>query len=232
MNYQRAQLYEPLAAEYALGTLHGGARRRMEQLIHREPAVAAAVRAWETRLWPLTRAIAPAEPPAELWRKIERRVLPPLDGSPPRGLWPWLLSGATLVALTAALILLGDFRQPEQVPVPAANYTAMLGPATAVSWWWVQADAGSGELIVTVLSKPEMAPGTDGELWLLRGEGEAPLSLGVLPTKGRMRKALPHADQFARGTLLAVSEEPIGGSPTGAPTGRVLFTAKLRQAAG
>ncbi len=233
MNYRRPGLYEPLAAEYVLGTLRGSARARMEKLLRREPALATAVRNWENRLWPFALEVPAVEPSAGLWHAIEKRVTP-VNQSQGRGLWPWA-AGAALASILAALTILFDGigrDEPGSRPtIVAAAYSAMLGPATAKSYWWVQAEPANGELVVTVLSKPDMAVGTDCELWLLRGEGEAPLSLGVLPVKGHMRMPLRHADQFARGTVLAVSEEPIGGSPTGSPTGPVLWTAKLRSTA-
>jgi anti-sigma-K factor RskA len=62
----------------------------------------------------------------------------------------------------------------------------------------------------------------DLELWAL-GAGETrPRSLGVLPASGtRMVAALPP------GTQLLVSLEPRGGSPTGQPTGPVLYGGRL-----
>ncbi|MGH8529553.1 MAG: anti-sigma factor [Nevskiales bacterium] len=233
MNYRRPELYEPLAAEYVLGTLRGGARARMEKLLRREPALAAAVRGWENRLWPFAREVAGVEPGAGLWQAIERRIAPSASRVRPRGLWPWAAGAALASVLAAMMVLFGDIGRDEpggRPSIATAAYTAMLGPATAKSYWWVRADPASGELLVTVLSKPDMPVGMDCQLWLLRGEGEAPLSLGVLPVKGHMRVPLPHADQFARGTMLAASWEPIGGSQTGTP-GRVMFTAQLRSTA-
>jgi len=66
------------------------------------------------------------------------------------------------------------------------------------------------------------------ELWMLP-EGRAPVSLGLLPGTGNA--ALPLDAEalavLAQTMTLAVSLEPAGGSPTGAPTGPVLFTAPL-----
>jgi anti-sigma-K factor RskA len=61
------------------------------------------------------------------------------------------------------------------------------------------------------------------------GEG-APLSLGVIRTGGgtlqiQLTEALRTALLTSR--TLAISLEPAGGSPTGAPTGPILHVAKL-----
>ncbi len=66
------------------------------------------------------------------------------------------------------------------------------------------------------------------ELWVLRDDG-VPVSLGLLPQAGDRVHSLADTtvDALRRGSVLAVSLEPVGGSPEAAPTGPVLFTAAL-----
>ncbi|NNF90739.1 MAG: hypothetical protein HKM96_05100, partial [Boseongicola sp.] len=64
------------------------------------------------------------------------------------------------------------------------------------------------------------------ELWLIAEDAVAPVSLGVLENEGVTRIRVP--DEIAPGVrtgTIAISDEPPGGSPTGAPTGTVLATA-------
>ena len=69
--------------------------------------------------------------------------------------------------------------------------------------------------------------GKSFELWALPDNGGAPVSLGLMPESGRLDRELTDAQRAAlRGaSKVAVSLEPTGGSPTGAPTGPVLFVA-------
>mgnify|MGYP000881567588 CR=1 FL=1 len=79
------------------------------------------------------------------------------------------------------------------------------------------------------LNRLEGAPATGRslELWLIAGN-EAPVSLGVLPQDAASRITLPAALRGKLvGSVLAISDEPEGGSPTGAPTGAVLATGEL-----
>ncbi|MDZ7710578.1 MAG: anti-sigma factor [Roseovarius sp.] len=65
-------------------------------------------------------------------------------------------------------------------------------------------------------------------MWLIAGEA-APVSLGVLPQD--RRAALPVPEDLRprlRTVVLAVSDAPPGGSPTGASTGAVLATGAVR----
>ena len=62
-----------------------------------------------------------------------------------------------------------------------------------------------------------------------RAGGWSALSLGVIPVGGTYQVTL---DDEARALLsnsrtLAISLEPVGGSPTGQPTGPILHVAKL-----
>jgi anti-sigma-K factor RskA len=58
------------------------------------------------------------------------------------------------------------------------------------------------------------------------------VSLGLLPDAGQLERTLSIAQRSAlsSATQVAVSLEPTGGSPTGAPTGPVLFVAALKRA--
>ncbi|PWG68431.1 hypothetical protein DF186_25135, partial [Enterococcus hirae] len=64
------------------------------------------------------------------------------------------------------------------------------------------------------------------ELWLIADGADAPVSLGVLDNAGTTRIRVP--DDIAPGVrtgTIAISIEPPGGSPTGAPTGTVVAMA-------
>ena len=75
MNWHRhPELLDRLAAEYALGTLKGGARRRFESVMRTQPEVARAAARWATRLEPLD-ARLPEVPAGEaLWSRIEHQA--------------------------------------------------------------------------------------------------------------------------------------------------------------
>jgi anti-sigma-K factor RskA len=70
-----------------------------------------------------------------------------------------------------------------------------------------------------------MAPGTTWEMWMLPPGNDAPVSMGLITTDAdqtmKLRSALANRMEGAWG--LAMSVEPSGGSPTGTPTGPVIF---------
>ena len=108
MKYDHPELRQRLAAEYALGTLRGLARRRFERVLASDPALREQVQDWELRLNLLAESAPAVAPPPRVWRRIEQRLGP----APGRegllsGWWNSLgfWRGASLLAAGAAAAL-------------------------------------------------------------------------------------------------------------------------------
>jgi anti-sigma-K factor RskA len=67
------------------------------------------------------------------------------------------------------------------------------------------------------------------QLWALPQGATAPTSLGLIPPEGRVT-VTPDAIRPEPGMLIEISLEPPGGSPTGRPTGPILFIGRLTAA--
>jgi anti-sigma-K factor RskA len=230
MDYGRASLADALAAQYVAGTLRGPARRRFESLLAAHPLLRGAVRDWQDRLMPLTAALAPVPPPAKIWRGIEQRLWP--QGSAPRwwqrlAVWRGVSAFATVAALALAVALI--------VPPPAQPPVVVVlqgtGGATQGVNSFVASVSADGRALVT---KPLMNVSLEAdrvlELWSVPPEG-APRSLGLISANGVTvvpRGRLPQTLLKGGTAALAVSLEPPGGSPTGVPTGPVLYAGKLQ----
>ena len=249
MDYARPDLVDALAAQYVAGTLRGPARRRFEALLPGHPALQAAVQRWRDRLLPLTVALPPAEPPPAVWLAIERRLWPttnaansagqPAAASAASGREPWWRSMAfwrfssgmaavLALGLALRLALPGDAQPPVVVVLQATP--DMPGGAAGLSL--VASLSADGRALVTRPIQPvALAADRVLELWAVPPEG-APRSLGLISANGVTvvgRQRLPAALLDARRTAaLAVSVEPPGGSPTGTPTGPVVFAGKLQ----
>jgi anti-sigma-K factor RskA len=238
MDYSRPELADRLAAEYASGLLRGPARRRFEKLLPAHPALRDAVRDWQTRLMPLTAAIEPQQPSAAVWARIEARIhgggASAAAAAPQTtGWWRQLafwrtFSALGLVATLSLAVLLASPGpvQPPIVVVLSAATPAPGAPAGAVvPASFVASITADGRAMVTKpLVNVSMEANRSLELWSVPPQG-APRSLGLI--------AADKATVVQRGKVLdgtaafAVSLEPAGGSPTGAPTGPVLYVGKL-----
>jgi anti-sigma-K factor RskA len=221
MRYDDPQLLDALAREYVLGTLHGRARARFARVIGASLPARRAVLGWEKQLAPLARTAAPVEPPPHVWERVEtaigRRAARPTRAA---AIWRGLAAGLAALAVLVAGVYLGQQR------LEPAQYVAVISDQ-ATPIWLVQ--AFTDELRVNTINNRPIPATNSYELWMLPGGDAPPVSLGLLPAAGN--RALP-LDAQAHAVLavtptLAVSLEPAGGSPTGAPTGPVLFTAPL-----
>jgi anti-sigma-K factor RskA len=78
---------------------------------------------------------------------------------------------------------------------------------------------------IRVIGHAEMARGTAWELWMLPGKDQKAISLGLITTHDAQTVVVaePLAAKLDQAQGLAMSVEPAGGSPTGLPTGPVLY---------
>jgi len=207
-----------LAAEYVLGTLEGDDAREAARLLRDDPAFAAAVRAWEARLAPLADTVKPVAPPAELWDRIVAATgtatIIPLPVR--RRLRIWQASTGVALAIAASLAAFIVLR-----PAPAPR-VAVLAPLSGGVPVLVATAEPNGTLRITPSGTIAVPGDHDLELWALAEGDTRPRSLGVLPAGGRQLLA-----SLPPGTQLLVSLEPRGGSPTGQPTGPVLYGGRL-----
>ena len=224
---------DTLAGEFVLGVLTADEMREVRVRSRANPALAEAISRWELRLLPLAEAVAPREPPAALWRRIEQAVAAlPLDAEvagpsrrlpmpAPRRVWPWQLATGIAVALAAGFAALAFI--PGST-VPSLQRIATIGPLGAPPPAFLADARSDGSVVLTTLSPADVPQGRDLELWVLPPGAQRVASLGVLPIAGR-KLSLPAVP--ATGTQLLISLEPAGGSTTGQPTGAVLYAGTL-----
>jgi len=229
MDYGRSDLADALAAAYVLGTMRGAARRRFEALLPAHVELRRATAAWQERLLPLTEAIDPVEPPGEVWRRISDRL--DRRKSVATGAWQRLSfwRGLTAFASVAAIGLAVLLASPRPAAPPLVVVLAPTGAAAsaAAAGPIVASISGDGTTLVTRPIVPVAAqPDRSLELWAVPTDGSGPRSLGVLPTGAGATVAL-RGKVLAGVDTLAVSVEPRGGSPTGKPTGPIVYAGKF-----
>jgi len=245
MDYSRPALADRLAAEYVTGTLRGPARRRFEQLLPAHPQLRAAVRDWNDRLIPLAASVEPITPPVAVWQRIEARLdgaaaavpsaaasLTPAPARPARwwlglAFWQGMTAFASVAAISFAVLLNqpAPALAPVVVVLSAASPPAGTAPGAVVPASFVASISGDGRAVVTrPLSAVSVQADRALELWAVPPSG-APRSLGLISPQADTR--VLKQGVLKNTAALAVSLEPPGGSPTGAPTGPILYVGKL-----
>ncbi|WP_306006287.1 anti-sigma factor [Aquicoccus porphyridii] len=208
-----------LAAEYVLRLLDGDAERAFEARLKAEHELRAQVQFWEAEFAALAADVPDVAPPPA----VKSRLLAKLHGeraAPWRGsVWGWLAWPAlAAVAVVAFLALSPMLRGPAFDPAFHATLISEDGAVHIEAGY-----APDGNLFKVIPEQGAPMSGRDFELWVIGENADAPVSLGVIPAGGQITFEIsPEIAAMIEGGTLAVSDEPEGGSPTGAPTGAIL----------
>lgn len=240
---QKPELQDRLAAEYVLGTLRGPARSRFQDMMIHDASLRIKVEAWQSRLVPMSVAIEAVRPPKRVWDTILRRTAPQSIPTAQAGLWNSLAfwrgiglaaSGATAALLASLIVFAPEAPRPAPAPqivrapaseLPAAYFAVLSDPKSQKPVLAVLATRNSDQLLIRRLDASIAVPGKSLELWALP-PGRAPQSLGIVAALEKHTLTMNAVADRSLGDVpaLAISLEPSGGSPTGAPTGPVLYT--------
>ena len=213
------ELLDRLAAEYVLGTLRGRARARFERWRARSPLVEQLCGRWERQLTPLVSRLRPMVPPEGTLAIIQRR----LGLTAPRSV-RWA-AGLAMALLLGAMLVYGPAAH-----APRPDRVAVISTPAGAVQWQIEVYAQRARLIVRSPLLATKPSDRDYELWALPASGAPAVSLGVMPVRGEFATTLSATQRqaLAQSTQIAVSVEPLGGSPTGHATGPVVFVAPLR----
>jgi anti-sigma-K factor RskA len=240
---------DALAAEFVLGTLDQSERQDVIARRGREPVLNAALEAWELRFGPLAETVPSVAPPSDLFDRIEAKLdrlpLSAASAAAPAGLQEappppdnvidlelrlgrWRRRALGL-GLLAACLTAGIGVREWMRPAAPKNYVAVLQKDAASTAFLLSVDLETRAFTIRpVAAQPE--PGKSFELWLVDSK-LGPKSLGVVGDQPvTTRASLRAYDRMTvAGATYAISVEPSGGSPSGAPTGPVVFSGQLVQ---
>ena len=215
-----------IAGEYVLGLLDTIEMRQVEARAAADRVLAGEIAFWEDRLAPLANLVRPVPPPPVLWSRLA--LATGVGGREPRArpgssrLWQGTTAAA--LAIAACFAYIAFLPQPPAADITGNQFVAAIGPIGG-STPFVAQTRTDGSIAITHLASARPAEaGRAYQLWALPSGATRPISLGVLPTGSTIVR--PSERPTANEQLL-VSDEPAGGSPTGLPTGTVLWGGTL-----
>jgi len=239
MNYRRPELRERLASEYVLGTLHGRARPRFQQLLHADAELQARVAFWEQQLMPMAAPVSAVAPSAKVWEAIAARVAPreqavrARPGGLLRGLANWF-DLRTLGAVAAGLFvgvavtLIGprlldrDAADVAESQLPQ-SYVGVLATADGRTGLIVSSLRHGKVMDVKQVLRVPVATGHTLYLWTIDADGNA-RPIGPVPQGSFVQVPLSESSEklFGMATELALSIEPVNSAPA-QPSGAFVY---------
>ena len=221
------------AAELALGVLDGEERAAALRRLVAEPDFAREVEQWRNHFALLFAGVAESPAPEGVWRRVENQIgecaVVTMPTRREGNMWKPAALAASIAALVMTAVAFRPVEAPpvQQLPIaPTAQLVAAMALTDKSAPQPAFYDAASGT--VKMPGPMPIPKGRAAQLWAIEGD-HAPQPLGTF------REAAPGvyvADAkmgaaIAAGATLAISIEPIGGSPTGAPTGPVIASGVL-----
>jgi anti-sigma-K factor RskA len=222
------------AAEYVLGLLEGETKADAERRLGSDASFAREVERWRVRFAEFDDAAEPQAAGEALWSRIEATVMraTPLRAAQP-SLWAKLWSdiavlrvavaGASFAALLPAIGFGAAVRQAQQQPAMIA--VLVDGDRTGAV---VHAFA-DGRVVLLPLTSINVPAGRALQVWTLPSRERGPVSVGLMDRARTLELQLGDLPRPSRDQLFEITLEPAGGSPTGRPTGPILFKGNTAQ---
>lgn len=218
-----------LAGEAVLGLLPAEAREQVAARAAQDPALARELRFWRDSLLELDSSAPRLTPSPRLWSRVEQSLATapgPLRRGQrqPRlwhslGFWRGLGAGLATACAGLLLVLLLGFGREQPSPVAVA---VLLAPEGGQAGALVQAYA-DGSIDLTPLVDIPVPSGRVLQVWTLWDAARGPVPLGILPAAMPAHLVVAGLPEPVERQLYEITLEPAGGSPSGRPTGPVLY---------
>lgn len=223
-------------AEYVLGVLDADARAAVAREVSESTEAATAVARWQRHLMPLTDTLPDATPPAQVWTRITQSLrwnsakqdVPRRSWFENLRLWQWIGVGASMLAAACVVVLLRTETTPTAQIAAHTLMVSSIKQTNGVVGWTATMDLSRKEMILVAASPNAYANDRSTQLWLIP-QGGKPISVGVFKPNDTnvMPLSASLLSQLGPTAMLAVSVEPMGGSPTGQPTGPVVAQGQI-----
>lgn len=226
---------DTLAGDYVLGTLSSARRHEVDQRLPHDAELRAAVAAWQERLMPLTALVAPVEPSAALWQRIEGSLGPAptphrVAIRPPATswwdsvkLWRGLAGGGFAAAAVLAAVLVTRIGA---LPASPQYMVVLVAPADKAPGWVVQASSPKN-LSLIPLGMTEVPVEKSLQFWTKGDNWSGPVSLGLVKPGQTIQIPLDKLPPLQLNQLFELTLEPAAGSPLNKPTGPIQFIGRV-----
>ncbi len=191
--YQNPEIFEQLAIEYAVGSLHGRARKRFEVLMDTHFYLQAVVDAYEHKFAHLVELLPDTQPSERVWNNIEAQINNPavqthaaLDKPQEKTSWwksTFFKQGFGLAAM-ALLIAAALFLNP--MTITPTVYSAVLETPAHEAVGITKIQKSDMKLSIELMKKVDIADNMELTLWCHPKNSEGkPMKMGTISKQGK-----------------------------------------------
>lgn len=214
------------AAELALGVLDGEERGAALRRMIADTGFAREVEQWRDHFALLFAGVPEEAAPAGVFERVEEQIDGRMRARRPVNPWKPTAIAASLAALAMTAVALRPVEAPPVMAAPSAPMIAAMALTDTNQSQPALYDVDAG--MVKMPGPMAIPAGRSAQLWAIDGD-KPPKPLGTFRAAGPgMYVAEAKTGAVIKpGTILAISIEPMGGSPTGQPTGPVIASGML-----
>jgi len=225
--YQNPELFERLAMEYAIGMLHGKARKRFEVLMKRHLYLQATVDAYEQKFACLADVLIQKKPHSRVWKKVRKQTK--LNQVARQGLPWWQSLRIKTVGFIASLFLVSGLTFLLLPSTAVEAYVSVLKSDTQVPMAMITVKKGEG-IYIQLMDGIPTPDNMKLTLWCLPKQGSKAMMMGALTKLKHSTIKIDHHDwqDLAHVKAFALSLEPMTEKDIQQPSGDILYKGDLQ----
>jgi anti-sigma-K factor RskA len=233
--YQNPELFEQLAIEYAVGSLHGRARKRFEVLMETHFYLKAVVDAYEQKFANLVELLPDEQPSNQVWKNIEAHINASTQAvsntqETKQSWWQgsFFKQGFSMAAMALIVSAVLIWNPMTGTPVATA-YTAVLESGAGGAMAVTKIQKSNMKLSIDIMKPVIVAEGMELTLWCHPRDGGMPMKMGVISQTGKTEIKISKKEWQSMKNVgqLAISIEHKDSYKIKEPTGKIILKGQL-----
>ena len=232
--YQNPELFEQLAIEYAVGSLHGRARKRFEVLMDTHFYLQAVVDAYENKFANLVELLPDEKPSGKVWNNIESHIKETAQAETTQAQKiPWwktsLFKQGFGMAFMTLVVASALFLNPMTGGPVATAYSAMLESDSNETMAVTKIIQSDMKLSIDIMKPMKIDDNMELTLWCHPKNGGMPMKMGTVSSTGKtdIKISKKEWQNMKDVGMLAVSIEHKGDDTVREPTGKIILKGQL-----
>lgn len=228
--YQNPEIFELLAMEYAVGGLHGRAKKRFEALMETHFYLRATVEAYEHKFAHLVELLPDEQPSDAVWKNLDAHInADSVEIHNEKTAWWRALFNTKTYGLLASALLVSAVLMFNPMTGSAIAYTAVLESTSHTAMAVTKISQADMKLRIEMMKQPNIPDNMQLALWCHPKNGGKPVMMGIIATSGEtvIRIDKQEWQNFKNVGLLAISIEPKKMKASDKSSGDVLLKGQL-----